>query len=166
MRRPTYVPDSADDNRLEVRLCAIGPDNRQAILDLELNDDQKDHLASNEESLAEASRDRRARPRAVLAADRVVGFLMYDAGVDGEALLYRFMIDRREQGRGYGRAALKALVREIQSIEHVRDIVVCYMPDNAAARHLYLDCGFQELGEDEDGELLARLPLPRGNGPE
>lgn len=154
-------PDRGDHD-VEVRLEAVTPSHRIAILALELNHDQKDQLASNAASLAEARRDRSAQPRAVLAGGRVVGFLMYDSGKDGEALLYRFMIDRREQGRGYGRAALTALVHELEGLAHVRDVVVCYMPENYAARRLYLSFGFNEIGEDEDGEMLARLALARG----
>lgn len=146
----------------EVRLAPVGPDNRKAILALELADDQADYLATNAESLAEARRDRDARPRAVMAGERVVGFLMYDADDEGEALLYRFMIDRREQGRGYGRGALAALVREVEALGDVRAVRVCYMPDNDGARRLYRSAGFVEVGTDDDGEILARLTLGDG----
>ncbi|MEP9349211.1 GNAT family N-acetyltransferase [Xanthobacter sp. KR7-225] len=152
----------------ELRLEPVGPANRAAVLALELADDQRDLLADNASSLKEARRDRAARPRAVVAGDRVVGFAMYDAGDAGEALIYRFMIDRRAQGRGYGRAALAALVREIAAIEGVRDIRVCYMPDNEGARRLYRSAGFVDEGEDEDGEMIARLsvvPRPRAGQP-
>ena len=57
-------------------------------------------------------RDKDARPRAVMLDGRVIGFLMYDASNNDEALLYRFMIDSREQGRGYGRSGLAALLDE------------------------------------------------------
>lgn len=143
----------------EVRLAPVGPGNRKAILALELADDQEHHLESNAESLAEARRDQDARPRAVMAGGRLVGFLMYDASQEGEALLYRFMIDRREQGRGYGRAALAALVREVEALGQARAILVCYMPDNERARRFYRATGFVEEGEDEDGEIMARLSL-------
>lgn len=146
----------------EVRLEPVGQDNRKAILALELAEDQADYLASNAESLAEARRDRNARPRAVLADNRVVGFLMYDAGEDdGEALIYRFMIDRREQGQGYGRAALAALVQEVEALGRARDILVCYMLENERARGFYQSIGFVEEGEDEDGEMMARLSFER-----
>jgi diamine N-acetyltransferase len=149
----------------EVRLEPVGADNRKAILALELADDQVDHVASNAESLAEARRDKDARPRAVMAGDRAVGFLMYDASNKRQALLYRFMIDRREQRRGYGRAALAALVREVEALAHTRDIVVCYMPDNDGARRLYRTFCFVEEGEDEDGEIIARLSLAKRRSP-
>jgi diamine N-acetyltransferase len=148
---------------LEIRLETIGDANRKAILALELADDQRSFLADNASSLREAKHDDDARPRAVVAGARVVGFLMYDASDDeDEAMIYRFMIDRREQGRGYGRAALAVLLDEIRALGHVRDVLVCYMPENEAARHLWHSAGFVDEGIDEDGEMIARLSLTRG----
>jgi diamine N-acetyltransferase len=145
-----------------VRLEPILASNRDAVLALELIEDQEEMLASNADSLEEAEDDEDARPRAIFAGDRVVGFLMYDAEYDdGEALIYRFMIDRGAQGRGYGRAALSALLDEIERLGTVRDVLVIYMPENRAARRLYRAVGFVEEGEDEDGETIARLSLSR-----
>ena len=98
--------------------------------------------------------------KVVVADDDIVGFLMYDAS-DREAVIYRFMIDHAEQGKGYGRAALAAVLQEISAIGHVSEVVVCYMPENEGARRLDRSAGFIEVGEDEDGEILARLSLPR-----
>ncbi len=145
----------------DIRLEPIDATNRKAVLGLQLDETQSDYLDDNASSLKEARHDEDARPRAVVAGERVVGFLMYDASSYDEALLYRFMIDRREQGRGYGRAALDALIREVRSLGRARDIVVSYMPENEGARRLYLGAGFEEEGEDEDGEVLARLSLAR-----
>ena len=143
-----------------VRLEPVDRSNSDAVLALELAPDQQDYVADNATSLKEARRDADANPRAVIAGDRVVGFLMYDASKDDdEALIYRFMIDRREQGRGYGRAALDALLGEIRALRHVKHAVVMYMPENAGARHLYRTAGFVDEGTDEDGEMIARLPL-------
>jgi diamine N-acetyltransferase len=138
----------------------VTADNRAAVIGLALAPGQEDFLAGNAESLREARRDTDARPRAVVAGERVVGFLMYEApDDDDEALIYRFMIDHNAQGRGYGRAALQALLEEIRAIARVRSVSVCYMPDNDGARHLYQSAGFVAEGLDEDGEMLARLAL-------
>jgi len=140
----------------QVRLEPIGAENRAAVRALELEPGQQDFLDDNASSLREAKNDRDARPRAIVAGDQVVGFLMYDAS-DDEALIYRFMIDRRQQGRGYGRLALSALIEEIRALGHVRDVVVCYMPENQGAQRLYKSAGFLDEGIDEDGEVIARL---------
>lgn len=145
----------------EVRLAPVTEDNRASVLALELSGDQTDMVASNLESLEEAAGDRDARPRAIVAHDRVAGFLMYEAPKDDDdARIYRFMIDRAEQGKGYGKSALRQVLREIGRLRHVRRVSICYMPGNAAARHIYLSAGFVERGLDEDGEMIAELVLP------
>ena len=145
----------------QVRLRPVSKKNKSHVLALKLADDQDDFVASNAESLKEAATDKDARPRAVVANDHVVGFLMYDAS-DREAVIYRFMIDHAEQGKGYGRAALAAALQEISALSHVSEVVVCYMPKNEGARRLYRSVGFIEEGEDEDGEIQARLSLNTG----
>lgn len=159
-RRNRQGPASEAGSGSKIRLEPIGASNRKAVLALELSQDQQDFLADNASSLKEAASDDDARPRAVVAGDRVVGFLMYDASEDDdEALIYRFMIDRRNQGQGYGRAALSALLQEIRALGHVRHVLVCYMPENEGARRLYQSAGFVDEGVDEDGEMIARLRL-------
>ena len=83
---------------------------------------------------------------------------MYDAS-DREALIYRFMIDRRHQGKGYGRAALVLALDEIRALPHVRKVSISYMPDNATAKAFYASLGFVEVGLDEDGEMIAELAV-------
>jgi diamine N-acetyltransferase len=142
----------------EIRLVSVTEANRALVAALKLAPGQMDFVASNAASLEEAETDEDARPRVVMAGDRVVGFLMYDASED-EALIYRFMIDRAHQGKGYGKAALRELLDEIGSLAHVRQVSICYEPDNEAARHLYRGAGFVEQELDEDGEMIAVLPV-------
>ncbi|RWC53552.1 GNAT family N-acetyltransferase [Mesorhizobium sp.] len=144
----------------DIRLVPVTRTNRPLVTALELAPDQMDFVASNAESLEEAETDEDARPRVVMAGTRVVGFLMYEAPRDDdEARIYRFMIDRASQGRGYGKAALREVLDEIQGLGHVRHVSICYEPDNEAARNLYRSAGFVEEGLDEDGEMIAILAL-------
>lgn len=145
----------------QVHLVPVTEANRAQVTALELAHDQLDFVASNTESLDEADLDEDARPRVVMAGDGVVGFLMYEAPQDDdEARIYRFMIDRQHQGRGYGRAALLQVLDEIAQLGHIRHISICYAPDNEGARHLYRSAGFVEEGLDEDGEMIADLVVP------
>ncbi len=144
-----------------IRLVSVTGANRALVAALELAPDQMDFVASNAESLDEAETDADARPRVVMAGDRIVGFLMYEAPQDDdEARIYRFMIDRAHQGRGYGKAALREVLDEIIGLGHIRHVSICYEPGNEAARHLYRAAGFVEEGLDEDGEMIADLALP------
>ena len=89
--------------RDDVKLEDITEDNWRAVISLELDAEQEDLVASNLYSIAESRFDPDARPRAVYAGKRIVGFLMYDVQ-SRKASIYRFMIDRKHQGKGYGRS--------------------------------------------------------------
>ena len=142
----------------DVTLRDVTAKNWRAVARLELAPDQKDLVAGNLHSIAESKFDPDARPRAVYAGGEPVGFLMYDAS-DDEALIYRFMIDRRHQGKGHGRAALVLAIGEIRALPHVRKVSISYMPDNPVTKAFYASLGFKETGLDEDGEMLAELAL-------
>jgi diamine N-acetyltransferase len=104
----------------DVRLEDVTAQNWRAVLRLKLADDQQRLLASNAYSIAQSKYDEAAQPRAIYAGDRVVGFLMYDVPeVDDDeqhVSIYRFMIDKDHQGKGYGRAALTMAIEEIRQI--------------------------------------------------
>jgi diamine N-acetyltransferase len=144
----------------DVRLKDVTADNWEAVADLALADAQKDRVSSNRDSLAESKLNPLARPRAVYAGQLLVGFLMYEPleayGKADEALIYRLMIDKRHQGKGYGRAALARAIEEIRQNPRIRKIRICYTPDNPVKK-LYASFGFVEVGRDEDGETIAEL---------
>ncbi len=149
--------------RKKVSLRRVTADNWEAVADLELDAGQDDLVASNLYSIAESHYDPEARPRAVYAGKRVVGFLMYDVhrtrGKVLEASIYRFMIDRKHQGKGYGRSALSSALEEIRAIPRVKKISIRYMAENPVAKPFYGSSGFVEVGKDRDGEVIAELKL-------
>ena len=140
-----------------VHLAPVTPANRAAVAALAVDKSQAHFVADNAASLAEADHDRGASPRAIMAGDTLVGFLMYDASDRDDVRLYRFMIDASQQGRGYGRAGLQACMAEIVALGDVTRISICYEPENEAARSLYAKAGFVEEGLDEDDEMIAAL---------
>jgi diamine N-acetyltransferase len=147
----------------KVRLAEVTADNWWAVVRLRLAPDQEDLVVSNVYSLAESKFDPDARPRAVYAGKRVVGFLMYDVGrgkgKSRKASVYRFMIDRKHQGKGYGRAALELALAEIKEIPRIKKVSIRYMPSNPVAKPFYGSFGFVEAGLDDDGEMIAELKL-------
>jgi diamine N-acetyltransferase len=149
--------------RDDVRLKEVTADNWRAVARLQLDAGQADLVESNVESLAESQSDPDARPRAVYAGKRIVGFLMYDVYQRRDksygASIYRFMIDRKHQGKGYGRAALARALEEIRAIPRVSKVSIRYMPENPVAKPFYASFGFVEAGLDDDGEMIAELTL-------
>ena len=97
----------------------------------------------------------------------MVGFGADDDWEDAPAIaknnynLWRFMIDERHQGKGYGKAAMKQIMDYIAS-EPCGSAEYCwlsYEPENAAAKTLYASFGFMETGEWDGNETIAVLKL-------
>ena len=68
-----------------------------------------------------------------------------------------FLIDRGQQRRGYGRGAVLAIIEYLRETQEATQFGLSYAPDNGVARDLYAKLGFEETGEAEGGELVARL---------
>jgi diamine N-acetyltransferase len=148
----------------DVRLEDVTALNWRAVVNLKLADDQQRLLASNVYSIAQSKFDPDAHPRAIYAGETVVGFLMYDVPeIDDEeqtAAIYRFMIDRDHQGKGYGRAALTQAIEEIRQIPGITKASISYVRNNARAKKFYASFGFVEIdGQADDYELYAELTL-------
>ena len=145
---------------MNITLREITKDNYEKICDLEVADDQKRHLSSNMESLVDSKFHETLVPRAIYNNDTPVGFIMGEQTSSSRVEIYRFMIDSEFQQRGMGRAALELAIAEIQHIGGIKQIQICYHPENDIAKRLYFKLGFQEVGMSESGEdMLAVLSL-------
>lgn len=75
--------------------------------------------------------------------------------------IYRLMIDKKYQKKGYGKKAIKLIINYIQSFPYgeVENIYATWHPDNKASEKLCLGNGFEIIGKDDDGATLGRLLL-------
>jgi diamine N-acetyltransferase len=100
---------------------------------------------------------------AVYQEEEVVGFLMWAIDpADESCWLGGILIDRDQQGRGYGRAAVRAAIALLAREQGRRHFALSYNPANVAAQHLYQSLGFVETDEWDDDEVVARLHLVDG----
>ena len=141
---------------------------------LELDEEQQKYLGNNELSLVQAYvssvNDKYPwLPFAIYWNDTVIGFTMiaYNPNTDGIIKekhygIYRFMIAKKYQGKGYGREALKKTIDKIKTFPYgeTSAIYLSTKKENLVAKNLFLSVGFIETGEDdEDGDVLAKLVL-------
>lgn len=145
---------------MEVTLEPVTIDNFETLLEMELPPEQDRWIANNACSIAQASFYTEWRTRAIYADGEPAGLILYDVASrdePGHYGIYRFMVDHARQGRGIGRRAMDLLLAELSTQPDARRITICYKPDNAVARKLYLSCGFREVGIDDDGEMIAEI---------
>ena len=147
---------------MTVVLKDIDRQNWEEAIGLAVAPEQKHFVASNVYSIAESKFDPALVPLAIYADGLMVGFTMY--GVDtstGEHWIIRLMVDRRFQGRGYGRAAMAEVIQRLQARPDCREIFVSYEPDNDVAATLYRSLGFEDTGRVVGRELVMRLSVVR-----
>ncbi len=143
-----------------LRLEQVDRHNFLAVINLSVSDEQKDFVASNLYSLAQAYVQEECVPLALYEGDEPVGFAMYCLDSDEhEYWIYRLMVDKRHQRRGYGREAMRLLIERIRSDPDHGRIFISFEPQNAAAKALYESLGFVPDGRVEYGEVVYRLDL-------
>jgi diamine N-acetyltransferase len=143
---------------LTLQLHKISRGNLLECIGLHTRDDQKEFVASNVFSIAQAYVEPTWVPLAIYADEMMVGFVMYGREVEtGFDWIIRLMIDARYQGRGYGRATMLELLATLRQSPDSKGIKISYSPQNETAERLYAQLGFRPTGEIEEGEVVAQL---------
>lgn len=155
-----------------IELRKITYDNFRECIKLEPHEEQKSYVASNVGSLAEAyvaltNNECIPMPYAIYDNDTMVGFIMLsynEANEDNNENTYwvwRLMIDKRYQGKGYGREAMEKALELIKTFPYgtAASVFLSYEPENMVAKRLYASLGFVETGKIEYGEMVAKLVL-------
>src|SRR5215210_8215649 len=142
---------------MEVR--DVTPDNWRDVVRIEPREDQGRFVASVAYYLNLCHYGEEWQPLALYQDGEPVGFAMW--GYDAEDDAYwigGFLIDAAHQGKGYGSAAMEALLDHLAAQPGYREAALSYKPENKVARRLYASLGFVETGERAEDELVARRP--------
>jgi len=159
-----------------LRLVPVRGSNIRELLALQVAEHQRCFVATNQKSINDAytvmAVGGHVWPFGIYDGDTPVGFLMLSHGVDpdwtdapaiaqGTYFLWRFMIDQRYQGRGYGKQALGLALDFIKTCPRGRSKIwwTAWHPENAVAAKLYRSFGFRETGDKDGNEIIAALEL-------
>lgn len=150
-----------------VTLRDITSENVRAVLFADVAANQRRFVAPNSVSLAQAYLAGDVWHRAIYADDTVVGFVMaerlledeLDLPMKGDPDLWRFMVDDRYQGLGFGGRALELTLAELRTWEGARNIWLSCVRGAGSPYELYRRFGFQDTGKASEGEVVMRLPL-------
>ncbi|MBQ8383065.1 MAG: GNAT family N-acetyltransferase [Clostridia bacterium] len=135
-----------------VKLKEITTDNLEDVLNLQVSVHQEKYVSSTAYSLAQAYVYREtAFPFAIYADNMLVGFIMFGFYESrNQYTLWKFLIDKQYQNKGYGREALKQGIAYLKERFGVNEIYVGVALENEQAKHLYSSVGFAETGMVED----------------
>lgn len=159
-----------------LRLEKITGKNVWSILKLRVSQEQESFVAPNDVSIIEAytaiTGNGYAFPFGIYEDDIPVGFLMVGFDADdcwedapsiakGNYNLWRLMIDKNYQNKGYGKEAVRLALEFIKTFPCGKaDFCwLSYEPENEIASRLYHSFGFVETGEMDGDEIIAVLKL-------
>lgn len=140
----------------EITFRKIDQTNEQAVRTISIHPNQLKFIESVDECLEEAALYSEWQPVAIYHDTQVIGFAMYGSfGVNKDTWLDRIIIDKAYQGQGFGRIAIKKLIKIIPKIYGVDVIYLSIIEENKLAYHLYESIGFELMDErDPNGELM------------
>ncbi|MBQ2305818.1 MAG: GNAT family N-acetyltransferase [Firmicutes bacterium] len=72
----------------------------------------------------------------------------------GDAYSWSFFVDKKYQGKGYGRSAAQLAVRILKTANSAKPIKLSTEKSNERAQRLYLSLGFRELAELDGDDLV------------
>jgi diamine N-acetyltransferase len=142
----------------KLRLAPVTYDMLRKVAALKVKPSQEGFVAPNALSIAEAYFVPEHWFRAVMVEGAIVGFVMIYTKVEEECVyLWRFMIDGPAQGEGYGKEAIRAVLREIQTWPGVNGLRLSFQRGEGGPEGFYKSLGFRLTGREIDGETEAEL---------
>lgn len=146
--------------RMEISLKEVTKETLGEILRLKVAGNQESFVADNATSIAQAHYSSDAWFRGIYAGDEPVGFVMMSLKpLKPEFYLWRFMIDKGQQGKGHGSKALALIIDHVRTKPEAKELLLHVVDVENGARPLYEKFGFVSTGRVEDGELVMSLQL-------
>jgi diamine N-acetyltransferase len=145
---------------MNVILKPVDESNWLACADLKLADGQAHFMPANLFSIAQSKFFPHWHVVGIYDRDMLVGFAMYGLDLtDNSINLIRLMIDAQHQGKGYGKAALAAILAAISQQYGSQTIWLSISPRNTAAERLYKGFGFtiEQTGLETEDEIFLCL---------
>ncbi len=150
----------APTSQSRVTLREVTRDTVDTICDLAVSESQRQFVAPNSVSIAQAYFAKYAWFRAIYADETPVGFLMIsDKPDEPEYFLWRFMLDQRYQRMGFGSRAIDLLVEHVRTRPGATELLTSVVQAEGTPQPFYERLGFSFTGTYEHDEAVLRRPL-------
>ncbi len=144
----------------QVSLRIIDEGNLMPVIKLGVTAAQEQFVAPNSVSIAQHCYTTDSWMRAIYAAEDPVGFVLLSERRNvPRYYLWRFMIDARFQGLGYGRAAMELVIDYVRTLPNAGELFLSYVPADGGPRDFYAKLGFEDTGVQHGDELEMVLRL-------
>ncbi len=139
-----------------IELRQLDNDSGTDMMRLTVAPSQRMFVADNKNTLARAFLNDGVWVRGIYAGDLPVGLAML--GTSDGYYLWRFMVDYRYQGRGYGRRAMELIIDHVRQEGGVR-LGTSVVPRRGGPGPFYERLGFVPTGESDEWEVELVLDL-------
>ena len=146
---------------MNITLESIDARNWEECIKLEVSEEQRPFIPSNLHSVAESKFQIGMEILGVYLDDVMIGFASYILDEQGDMNLYKLMIDKHYQGKGYGKTALIKLMDIIRTQTTNKEVWLSLHPNNAIAIKLYCDYGFKQeiVGLEAEDEIFFKYEI-------
>lgn len=144
-----------------IRLELVNKDNFEAVLQVQLAPEDQRRVASVEYSLAQAwlyREEGHLLPYAVKSGQKIVGFVLLSIQEDKSYYVWRLLIDRHYQNRGFGKEVIRQVLRRARDDQQCHKVTVNYVIGNHKMRYILEKLGFQFIGL-EGQEMKMELSI-------
>ena len=143
-----------------IHLKEISPENWR--IPLRVSPQQENYVANSMTLLARAYAYRHLGS---------VAYVIYEDELPVEMTLYydcpplnaydfsQFFIDKRYQGKGYGKKAAQLIIDRMKQEGRFEKIVLCYVEENEGVRALFEILGFKHTGDVDGDEITMELVI-------
>ncbi|WP_162305850.1 GNAT family N-acetyltransferase [Oleisolibacter albus] len=139
----------------------LDPTELNQLAGLEIEESQIQYFGTPDEVLTDIHGHVGSIAMLLLSRGKPVGYFITRRDLRDAATwwLSWFMLDRREQGKGYGKPAFRLILAWLASRPGCRRIRLQVTPGNDTARTLYVRHGFVETGLEIEGDDVLELDL-------
>ncbi|MGH4118007.1 GNAT family N-acetyltransferase [Clostridium sp.] len=131
---------------MNIFLKEIDENNWEECVNLKIKEEQERYLPyPNVVSIAEWKFNPNWIALGIYIGNEMIGFAMYGVDIEDNTMcLFRFMIDAKYQGKGYGKCALDGVLKKIKNENNFNEIWVSFHPQSIVADRLYSSLGFKQ----------------------
>ena len=142
-----------------IRFRKITKINYWDIVDLNAGDNRKFVAPNSEFLLSAIFNNRLSTAKAIYYNKKPIG-MTYFYNTEKYTFIAQFMIDKKYQGKGYGKIALTQVIDYVKSFKLFNEIKTSYVPTDNSAEGFYKNFGFiksKKVIKDSDEIVMKYL---------
>ena len=146
---------SKEVGSMSLELRSIDKTNFYEICQLQVDQNQVNHVDSNAISLAEANFMSFPWFKGIYSDNNPIGFVLVNADtVSGKFELWRFMLDKSQQSKGCGRIAIDLLKSALVNEFGISALYTSVVTGSGSPQGFYESCGFVSTGHLVEGREI------------